>query len=561
MAEKLSAYPALGLRWLAAKARELGLVDRWLLAAIAAGLVLGAQGMGWGRYDCLNVDSMAFRTIFSGDRPPGHPGTFLKPPFYTYVNHIAARLPAQAISGAIVWGGGKVRDDLYFRLRLFLGRAVNLAMFAGCTVMIFALCRAFFGSVAARAAALLFATTAGFVVYQVFLTTDLALLFMMLASFCGAAAIVRKPSVGVSVAAGLLAGLAAATKYNGLAVAAALPLAHLLASRGNPLLACLRRPAAWLCGLAVPVGFVLGNPYAVFDWPKFSADFLYNYHTTPVYGGITEGTGYGKFLATFPEIFGWPGTFFLAVGFLLGLVALARRDRGGDGWKLVLLALAVVALYYWKIGAFPRMQTRFVLPVAPFVVLMAASGFALLFHWRRTASVLLGGVVAYNLVCGWWVGELFRSDPRMALIPVVAAHSEGKTRVEMSKSIPLLHKLAGEDIVKIELPSAIRRGQLFDEIFADREDMQRFRERWQQSDGLEWFQPEARAKRKTDMIVWSENDVELPVRPFFEALLAPDSAYEVVFDAASARRPSWVYPSRPEFVPNRAVVLVKRPAP
>lgn len=549
MGDRLKRLAAAGVNRL----RALGLLDRWLALALVLGGALGVQGMGWGRYDCLNADAMAFRTIFSSDRPPGHPGNFSKPPFYTYVNHVAARLPAQALSWFVSPGGGEVRDDAYFRIRLILGRLLNLAIFAGATLLIFALANAYYGAVAARMAALIFSTTAGYVVYQVFLTTDLALIFMMLASFAAAAAIVRNPTVGISVAAGLLAGLATATKYNGLAVAAALPVAHLLASRGNPVLACLRRPAAWLCGLAVPVGFVLGNPYAIFDWPKFSADFIYNYETTPVYGGVVEGTGYAVFLERIPELLGWPALGFLVLGAFAGLFAL-RRGPFGDAWKLVVLAAVVAGLYFWRIGDFPRIATRFVLPVTPFLLLIAACGFGVLMRWRYATAPVLVALIAYNLASGWWVGSLFREDPRMRLIPVIVEASHGSAKVEMSKSIPYLHKLAGEKIRRIEMPGAIERGQIFTQIFEDREDMEKFRGRWKAEAGPEWFSAAERAKRNPDFVVWCENEVEAPVRPYFEELLREESGYHIIFDAETPSRPWWAYPTRPEFVPNRTIV-------
>ena len=162
---------------------RLGLRDKWLLLAVVLGFALGVQGLGWGRYDCLNVDAMAFRNIFSKSRPPMHPGEFLKPPFYTYVNHFAARLPATAISASAFWMGQKERNEFYFLLRLFLARSLNLALFAGAVALIFAVVRKYFDLAAARVSALLFATSAGFVPYQIFLTTDLALVFMMLTSF------------------------------------------------------------------------------------------------------------------------------------------------------------------------------------------------------------------------------------------------------------------------------------------------------------------------------------------------------------------------------------------
>ncbi len=534
-----------------------GLRDRWLLLAVVLGFFAGAQGMGWGRYDCLNLDAMAFQTIFDRSRPPGHPGSFLKPPFYSYICHITARLPAQVISGAIHWKGGPVRDDLYFRIRLVLGRLTNLLMFSSVVVMLFAVTREYFGEIAARASALVLATTAGFVPYQVYLTTDLPVIFLMMASFVCAAAIVRRPTMGLSIAAGLLAGLAAATKYNGLAVAAVLPVAHLLASRGNPILACLRRPAAWACGLAVPAGFVLGNPYAVLDWPKFREDFLYNYVTTPVYGGQTGGTGYAAFLGAFWDIFGVPACLLLIAGLVVGLGRVISGLRRDDAWKLWLLGAVLFGVYMWKIGAFPRMENRFVLPVAPMALLLAAAGFGWLFRSRWLTAPVLAVILGYNLVCVWWVGELFRNDPRMELFPLVREQIQNRPVVEISESIPWIDKVPGAKMKTLRMPIAVERAAAFDKLAAERPDLAAFQERWQRKDGLEWFSPARRAERGTEFVFWSSIDVENIVRPQFDALLAADSGFTILFDRTTPPRPAWVYPRDPEFLANRTVVLKK----
>lgn len=550
----------LGERLLAA-ARRWGLLDKWLLLAVVLGFGLGAQGLGWGRYDCLNVDAMAFRNIFSKNRPPMHPGEFLKPPFYTYVNHFAARLPAMTLSWGASWKGKKERDALYFRIRLFLARSLNLALFAATVVMVFAVVRMYFDAASARIAAMLFATSAGFVCYQVFLTTDLALVFMMMASFVCSCVIARKPTMGISVAAGLLAGLATATKYNGLSVAVALPLAHLLGSRGNPVLDCLKRRAAWVCGLAVPVGFLIGNPYAVLDWPKFSSDFYYNYTTTPIYGGQTEGTGYVSFFQTFPEILGGPATILVICGVLAGGVGLVVNARRSDAWKLSLLALAVFLLYTWKIGEFPRMTTRFVLPMAPFLLILAAAGFGILTRAKWIFLPLLAATVVYNLICGWWMGELFREDPRMRLLAVTRDQIVGKAVVEVSKSIPSISLMPGRDIRTIKMPGAIERSAQFDKMFAGNEEMQKLRDKWKSREGPEWFTKEHREKRGPGWVIWCSNDVEKIVSAEYQALFDPASGYGVVFDAASPVRPRWAYPRHPDFIENRTTVWKKIPPP
>ncbi len=501
---------------------------------------------------------MALRDVISKSRPLLHPKTFVKPPFYTYVNHFVARVPAGNIARNLFWMGPVDKKQAYLQIRLALARSLNLALFAGCVVLVFALAREAYGLAAGRMAALLLATSAGFVPYQVFLTTDLAVVFMMLAAFACAVRIVGKPTMGISIAAGLLTGLAAATKYNGLIVAAALPVAHLLASRGNPVLACLKRPAAWFCGLCVPLGFLLGNPYVLLDWPGFSSEFLYNYKVTPVYNGVTEGTGYVAFFRAFGEILGWPGTWLLAAGALAGLYFLATSRRK-KAWHLWLLAATVLVAYTWKIGEFPRVETRFVLPVIPFALILGAAGFGTLLRVRMAVLPVFAVVLTYNLVCGWLVGNLFRGDPRMAALDLADKSLSSGDVVEISESLPRVQDLPDRKLKIIKIPAGIERDANFSRIFADDEQMQDALKRRATREGPEWFTKEARAARNPDWIFWSDIDLEGIVRPQFEALFQTDSGYEVVFDETSPDFPWWSYPRATEFLHNRTTIWKKNP--
>ena len=533
--------------------------DGWLAVALLLGIALGVQGFTWGTYDCLNLDRMALKNVLGKQRPPLHPGSFLKPPFYTYMNHFLARVPAQTFASNLFWMPNADRFDLYLKLRLSMARFWNLALFSGCVVLVYTLAREFYCIESGRICALLFATSAGFVPYQVFLTTDLAVIFMMLASFAGACAVSRNPSMGWSVAAGLLAGLAAATKYNGIIVAAALPVAHLIASRGNPLMACLKRPAAWVCGLAVPIGFVLGNPYSLLDLHSFIGDFIYNYKVTPVYGGETRASGYGNYFQAYFEIFGWPGLLFILAGMGIGLTVVLRSLKISPAWKLCCLALVVGGLYSWKIGSFPRMETRFVLPSAPYVLLLGAAGFGAMMRARWLTAPALAGVVVFNLACGWWMGELFRNDPRNELLAYARDHIPPGSSIEVSASIPRLADLPERDYALHRIPTGFDRMENFSERFARDEDVMKVVNRKREPLGLEWFSRESRAKRNSSWIFWSTIDIENSTRRFHEEVVSGKSGYRVVWDGSSPKLPRWVYPQNTEFLQNRSTILAKNP--
>ena len=433
-------------------------------------------------------------------------------------------------------------------------------MFAACTTAIFILIRGYYNLGAARFAALLFATSAGFVPYQVFLTTDLAVIFVMLASFLFALRIIKNPSMSNSIAAGLLAGLAAATKYNGLAVAVALPLAHLLACHSrNPLKESMKRKSAWVCGICVPFGFLLGNPYTLFDWEKFRADFLYNYTVTPVYNGATSGTGYRRFFESFYEIFGVPGTFFLGVALVLGLGFVLLNLKASTAWQLWIMAGAVFALYTYKIGAFPRIETRFVLPAAPFLLIMASAGFVVLLKARILSVSVLVVILSYNVACCWWTGRLFANDPRNYIPEFAKQKLQTGGIVEWSKSNPKLEALP----VKLQIHqihTGLERAAMFDKMFADNPEIHSMVKAKEVQVTPEWFSVENRKARKTDYVIWSTIDLEGIVRKYYDALFVESSGYRVIYDAHSPIQPDWVYPKRTEFTRNRTTIWEKIPA-
>jgi hypothetical protein len=537
-----------------------GLRDKILILSLVLGFFAGVQGFTWGRYDCLNLDKMAFQSLFDKNRLPFQPARYVKPPFYTYLNHFLARIPAMTVSSLFFWKKSHERSEIFLVVRTWLARTLNLMMFAACTTAIFIMIRRYYNLGSARFAALLFATSAGFVPYQIFLTTDLAVIFVMLASFLFALRIINNPSMGNSIAAGLLAGLAAATKYNGLAVAIALPVAHLLACRSsNPLVEAMKRKSAWICGICVPLGFLLGNPYTLFDWKKFRADFLYNYTVTPVYNGATSGTGYRRFFESFFEIFGVPGTFFLGIALIFGLAFLLLNLRKSLAWQLWLMAAAVFGLYTYKIGAFPRIETRFVLPAAPFLLIMASAGFAIFLKARFLSVPLLAAILAYNLACCWWTGRLFADDPRN-YIPVFAEEKlQTGGIVEWSKSNPKLEALP----VKLQIhqiQTGLERSAMFDKMFADNPEIHSMVKAKEVQVTPDWFSADSRKARNTDYVVWCTIDLEKIVRKHYEALFDESSGYRVIYDAQSPKQPDWVYPKRTEFTRNRTTIWEKIPA-
>jgi len=537
--------------------KKFGLKDPALLAALGIGVLFALPGFSWGKYDCLNLDRMAFRGIFAENRRAFEPSSYVKPPFYTYINHFAAVLPAKFFRNIYFFGDKNAQARLFLSLRTSFSRSLNIAFFALCTAAVFVLARSAYSLWTARIAALLFATSCGFIPYQVFLTTDLAVVFMMLASFLFAVKIISNPNMSNSVAAGLLAGLACATKYNGLAVAAALPMAHILAGRGgNLLIEAFKRKSAWVCGLCVPLGFIIGNPYSIIDWSKFKGDFFYNYTVTPVYNGSSSGTGYSKFFQCFYEIFGIPGTWLIAACCITGAIWLLRNRKNTGAINVWLLASAVFAFYAYKIGSFPRIETRFVVPAAPFAIIMAFSGIEAYRNFKVVFTPIIAVIVAFNLVCGFYVCRLFAEDPRNVAIDYYKKHLKEGFVMEYSESLPKPEALSVKGKC-LKMQMGLERVEKFREMFKKDANLLSMVEKKENQVEADWFSIDERKKRGTDFVIWSTIDLEGIIRHHYEALFAESNGYEKIYDASSPSTPDWVYPKYTEFLRNRTTIWIE----
>jgi 4-amino-4-deoxy-L-arabinose transferase-like glycosyltransferase len=157
--------------------------------------------------------------------------------------------------------------------------------------------------------------------------------------------------------AGLCAGLAGATKYNG-AVAFAMPvLAHILSTEWGEW--------GWLDGRlllslgAFLVGFFGGNPFALGNLPDFLAGLatvLHHYGTQhPGFEGKANWRWY-------PTVFLTSADALWVVGGALGLIDLLLRE-----WRKGLLLIAFPVIYYLMVSRFIVRFERNMVPLLPFL--------------------------------------------------------------------------------------------------------------------------------------------------------------------------------------------------
>jgi hypothetical protein len=555
---------------------ELLRMDRWLAMALLLALIFGINGIGWGRVEDWNRSSMALR----GLGRYGMPLDYLKPPLPIFVTHIVITRPIDRIEHAASF---LLRNRQNFNAaRLIAARLLVVVLYLGTIALAFEVTRAFYGIFAARVIAFVFATSAGFSAYNHFLSSDSPLLFWMMFAFYFAARIITDEGHRIDyVMAGLLTGAATNVKYNGLAVGISLVAAHLLSARPKALTERLFSRDMLIGLLMVPTGVLLTNPYILFDWNRFVSDFMYNYEVTPRYAGeAVGGHSYWRFLLITPEVLGLPGAILIAMGVTVSLLLVALRKRFTTLEALGLaLALSVFALYYAEIGSFPRLETRFVLPAVPFLILMAGPFLKAVEKQRRWLAVACAPILMYNCVCSYYVGGRFNDDPRMSAQVWMEANVKPGSRIESSAGSPHWRKLLGAEteevqvgkppgrnippgkVVDLRMPHASGRAVLFETIFKGDRWVEGRAAAHEGSDDEQLFSLKELLTRNPDFVTIDSSDYEVPsetVKSYYRNLMQEKFPYRVVYNRQSPLIPQWIYPRVIDDLQDRTILLVRK---
>jgi 4-amino-4-deoxy-L-arabinose transferase-like glycosyltransferase len=182
-------------------------------------------------------------------------------------------------------------------------------------------------------------------------------------------------------AAGAAAGLAGAMKYNGV-------IAVLM-----PLLASLMMPAGWrvrvqaasLTLAAMAAAFLLAAPYTFLDLPNFLNQFarLSSEYRTPASAGDAMGLSYLKHLRI---ALGLPASLLAIAGLAIGLVKIIRGPERVK-WAI---AIAFPLAYFRFISTQTIVYGRYLLPIVPFLSLLAAIAIVCAVTWLRERSTPRG---------------------------------------------------------------------------------------------------------------------------------------------------------------------------
>ena len=297
-----------------------------------------------------------------------NPGYFKNPPLYTY----AILLGLYAIFGVEYVVGGVKTPSWTVAHAIARG----LSAFAGTMtcLLLFLIGRRFGGGLAGVLAALFSAVAYLSVRDAHFAVNDVAMVCLVTLAFHFAARLLDEGRTRDLIWGGLVAGLAAATKYNGgiaflpLLVACALTRPEGEGVMGPRKVAGIGLKWMILLGLGL-AGFLLGNPYAVLDSAAFLSHFRSQYGLRD-----TMWEGQKPLPVTLLELealvveLGWPLLllFPLAAGYCLA--------QGGRRARAALLALSIVLPLIVFHALQPLFFARFLLICTPFVALTCAWG-------------------------------------------------------------------------------------------------------------------------------------------------------------------------------------------
>ncbi len=258
-------------------------------------VVLGwcLYGIGYGDW---NPDTMAFRKVKHSLFPFLPPSGYNKPPFYIYLNLFTIRLPVKIF--ASLFDIPAYQEYFY---KLILSKILVAGMLVTCIAYLHSLTKQVFNLFVANCLALLFVTST-YLIHSHYLTTDIPLMFFLILSFYYSSQIILSGTDTVKpyLLAGIFIGVASATKYNGIALGIAIPLAHTLRMfnlKGFISFKEMMNQKLWMGLLAILIAFIFATPNAVLEYKKFWSDFYWNYTIAPIWGGqLGDVTNYKNYL-------------------------------------------------------------------------------------------------------------------------------------------------------------------------------------------------------------------------------------------------------------------------
>ncbi len=316
------------------------------------------------------------------------PGLDLNPHFFHYPSlSFYIQLIGQFVYYGVGWLTGTFASPHDMRVLyeqdpselIILGRAVTACFGIAAVWAVARLGRRLAGAGVGLAAAAILAVLPTHVAASRTAGVDTPLVFFTLLALHAALQVLEQGGRRASLLCGLWIGLAAASKYTGALLGTAFLLAYILREvrERTPLLRTLVQPALWSGLAAAAAVFVLTSPYCFLDFETFWTDFSYErIHMDRGHFGVDPDRTLIAYARDFYDNFG----IWLSPVLILGAVGRTIHLKSAPQW---IPLIGFMCLYLGIIATWSMQAARYLLPVLPCLVLLAAQG---IWDLRRMAA-------------------------------------------------------------------------------------------------------------------------------------------------------------------------------
>jgi len=368
----------------------------------------------------------------TGDLNPhhfGHPAFFAYMLFAVYGAIFVVMKILGLLASAADFGKLYFTDPYIF----FLTARIAVLLFASLgMVILYKIGLMLFNRTSAILAALFIAVSPVFIKSAHYASPDIPLFFFSMASFYFSARVFKEGKMHDYICAGVLAGLAIGSKYNGLLLVVPIITGHLLGPAKGPVLKKVFDKRLIASGICVALAFFISNPFAILDYKTFIGG-------TGVAGSglIKEGPieqiisakGYHfasfkndkpgwlyVFTDTIPSSVGMP----LAILIAAGIFHMLYRRRREDILILILLVAAYAIMGGWNI-----IKPRYFINIIPFMLLATADFLsAVLSKISGTAPRRLSLCILFPLLLAAPLVDNIKYDVLVSRRPVYAEMKE-----------------------------------------------------------------------------------------------------------------------------------------
>lgn len=404
--------------------------SRLLLPMIAAvALAASVTALDWGLPYQWHTDekvTQAMNVLHSRRLDPDY---FINPHLHIYLVAVAFRIASLVHPGRDVARGlpeilpmlnGDTAGRALQFLAMRLARGVSVVCGLATVLVIFALGRRHWDEDTGLLAAAFSAVTMGLVNLWHFATPEALLMLLMLAALGSLDRVMTRGSAAAYAVSGLLIGLACSTKYTACLLAVPFLAAH-IAARGRASTSAAALRHVGIATVTAAAGFLAGTPLVIADWREFwTFGVEFNWYTGAPTGSLLDvRRSYGPYLALLGNGLGWPLLALAAAGLAAAVLHAVRERRTPSGRACLVHAVWILSFYGFY-GLSPHHALRFIMPIGPSLVLLAAAWSLRVARnhprrvWRWTAGTSIAGVLIYSSVYTARADDMFLNDTRYA---------------------------------------------------------------------------------------------------------------------------------------------------